>query len=117
MDVGRAPGREHDGADHPVCLGPGLHRDCGREGGQDRLEHGRRQTVTCTGPGVPYADSYGKQSSPECGHTYTRQGRYTVSATSYWTVNWSGIGQTGTIPIDFTTTTNITMGESQVINQ
>ena len=78
---------------------------------------GDGQTVTCTGPGTPYADSYGKKSSPDCGHTYTRQGRYTVSATSYWTVNWSGIGQTGTIPIDFTTRTNITMGESQVINQ
>ena len=78
---------------------------------------GDGQTVTCTGPGTPYADSYGKQSSPNCGHTYIRQGRYTISATSYWTVNWSGIGQTGTIPIDFTTTTNITMGESQVINQ
>jgi hypothetical protein len=78
---------------------------------------GDGRTVTCTGPGTPYADSYGKQSSPTCGHTYTRQGRYTVSATSYWTVEWAGIGQTGTIPIDFTTTTNITMGESQVINQ
>jgi hypothetical protein len=78
---------------------------------------GDGRTVTCTGPGTPYADSYGKQSSPTCGHTYTRQGRYTVSATSYWTVEWAGIGQTGTIPIDFTTRTNITMGESQVINQ
>mgnify|MGYP007070988387 CR=1 FL=1 len=78
---------------------------------------GDGRTIVCTGPGTPYADSYGKKISPTCGYTYTRQGRYTVSATSYWTVNWAGIGQTGTIPIDFTTRTNITMGESQVINQ
>ena len=78
---------------------------------------GDGQTVTCHGSGTPYADSYGKQSSPTCGHTYTRQGRYTVSATSYWTVTWAGIGQTGSIPIDFTSSTDITMGESQAITQ
>ncbi|MGL5827188.1 MAG: hypothetical protein ACRCYU_20580 [Nocardioides sp.] len=78
---------------------------------------GDGKSVTCTGPGTPYADNYGKKSSPTCGHTYTRQGRYTVTATSYWTLTWSGIGQSGTIPIDFATSTNVTMGESQVITQ
>ena len=73
-------------------------------------------TVTCTGPGTPYADSFGKQSSPTCGHTYTRQGTYTVRATTYWVVNWAGIGQSGTIPLDFTDTTTITMGEAQVLS-
>lgn len=72
-------------------------------------------TVSCLGHGTPYEDSYGRQSSPTCGHTYTKSGRYTVQATSYWTVNWQGIGQTGTINIDFTAATAITMGESQVI--
>lgn len=74
-------------------------------------------SVTCTGHGTPYADKYGKQSSPTCGHTYTRQGRYAVTATSYWTVAWAGIGQSGNIPLDFSRTTNITMGESQVLSQ
>jgi len=78
---------------------------------------GDGSTVTCTGPGTPYADSYGKQSSPTCGHTYTRPGSYAVSATSYWQVTWTGIGQTGMIPIDFTSTAAITMGEVQVLNQ
>lgn len=72
--------------------------------------------VTCNGPGTPYLDSYGKKSSPTCGHTYTRQGTYTVRATTYWLVTWAGIGQTGTIPLDFTGTTNITMGEAQVLS-
>ena len=34
--------------------------------------------VVCNGPGTPYEDSYGKSASPTCGHTYTRQGTYTV---------------------------------------
>lgn len=76
-----------------------------------------RPDATCTEPGTPYADSYGKQSAPTCGHTYTRTGRYTVAATSHWLVNWSGVGQTGTIPLDFTDTTAITMGEVQVLTQ
>lgn len=73
-------------------------------------------TVTCPGPGTPYADSYGKKPSPTCGYTYTRQGTYTVRATSHWTVRWNGLGQGGTIPLDFTATTNITMGEAQVLS-
>ena len=76
---------------------------------------GDGNTVTCTQRGTPYADSFGKRSSPDCGHTYTRQGTYTVRATSYWLVTWAGIGQSGTIPLDFTRTAVITMGEAQVL--
>jgi hypothetical protein len=76
---------------------------------------GDGNTVTCTQRGTPYADSFGKSSSPDCGHTYTRQGTYTVRATSYWLVTWTGIGQSGTIPLDFTRTAAITMGEAQVL--
>lgn len=78
---------------------------------------GNGDSVSCTGPGTPYADKYGKASSPTCGYTYTRQGRYTVTATSYWTVDWAGIGQSGTIPLGFSRSTTITMGEAQVINR
>ena len=78
---------------------------------------GDGSTVSCTGPGTAYQDSFGKKSSPTCGHTYTRQGTYTVRATSYWTVQWAGVGQSGTIPLNFTQTTNITMGEAQVLTQ
>jgi hypothetical protein len=77
---------------------------------------GDGSTVTCKTPGTPYADSFGKKSSPDCGHTYTRQGTYVVAATSYWTVTWAGIGQTGTIPLDFTQQATIVMGESQVLS-
>jgi hypothetical protein len=76
---------------------------------------GDGNTVTCTKRGTPYEDSFGKSASPDCGHTYTRQGTYTVRATSYWRVTWAGIGQSGTIPLDFTRTAVITMGEAQVL--
>ncbi len=74
-------------------------------------------SVTCAGRGTPYADGYGRRGSPTCGHTYTRAGTYTVTATSYWTVDWTGLGQTGTIPLDFARSATITMGEAQVLAQ
>ncbi|MGI5188956.1 hypothetical protein ACQEVI_12525 [Promicromonospora sp. CA-289599] len=78
---------------------------------------GDGNTVTCVGPGTPYEDRYDISDSPDCGYKYTKQGKYEVTATSYWTVQWEGIGQTGTIPLDFTSTANIVMGEAQVITQ
>lgn len=74
-------------------------------------------TVTCHGPGTPYADQFGTRPSPDCGHTYTRQGRYTVTATSNWTVTWSGIGQTGVIPLSFARSVSLVMGEAQALTQ
>ncbi len=83
----------------------------------DRIEWdmGDGTVVTCTTPGVVYEDRFQDLPSPECGHTYTEDGHYTVSATSYWVVEWSGLGQSGTIELDFTDSTDITMGEVQVI--
>lgn len=76
---------------------------------------GDGHAVTCHGRGTPYRDAFGKQSSPTCGYTYNHQGRYAVSATSYWVVQWEGIGQTGEIPLNFVQTAAITVGEAQVI--
>lgn len=73
--------------------------------------------VVCFSKGTPYADSFGRQPSPDCGHTYTRQGSHVVTATSFWSVTWAGVGESGVIPLDLSQTTNITMGESQVINR
>lgn len=71
-------------------------------------------SVSC-GRGTPYTDAFGAQESPTCGHVYTKQGRYTVSATSFWEVEWSGIGEAGTITIDLSESESITVGEAQVI--
>ena len=67
--------------------------------------------------GVPYQDVFGKQSSPSCGHTYTQQGEYTVSATSHWVITWIGLGQSGTIRLDLTQQVPIAVGEVQVLRQ
>jgi hypothetical protein len=85
----------------------------------DRIvwDMGDGTTVTCVGAGTPYEDRYDISDSPDCGHNYTEQGEYEVTATSYWTVQWQGVGQSGTIPLDFTSTASIVMGEAQVITQ
>lgn len=77
---------------------------------------GDGQIVTC-GAGTPYRDSYGSSPSPDCGHVYTEQGQYTVTATSHWVVTWSGIGQVGTISMNLTESALVTIGEAQVLTQ
>lgn len=72
--------------------------------------------VTCRSAGVLFADGDGGRESPDCGYTYTRQGRYTVRATSHWTVTWtSNSGAGGTIPLAFTATRILDVGEIQVV--
>ncbi|MGC4894523.1 hypothetical protein [Micromonospora sp. DT31] len=57
--------------------------------------------VTCTGPGTPYrADGpRAGSTSPDCGldDGYPTAATYQVSATTFWTVEWSGGGQRGEI--------------------
>lgn len=78
--------------------------------------------VVCNKPGTPYDPSYGRTSSPDCGHTYEKSSAqedgeyYTVTATSSWVVTWSGAGQTGTILLNgLTRSTQIRIGEAQVL--
>jgi hypothetical protein len=78
---------------------------------------GDGEVVVCRTPGTPYEDSYGRQDSPDCGYTYTRQGVYQVWARSYWSVDWSGLGQSGSIPLQFANSVRITVGEAQVLTQ
>lgn len=54
------------------------------------------------GKGTPYDPSFDAASSPTCGHRYDAPGRYPVTATSNWTVDWSGAGQSGTITFTLT---------------
>lgn len=78
--------------------------------------------ISC-GAGTPYADHYGKKDSPTCGHRYQvtsadePKGAYTVTATSYWVVEWAGGGMTGTIEFDLSDTESVRVGEAQVLTQ
>lgn len=76
---------------------------------------GDGETVACTSTGTTYADSFGVSSSPDCGYRYTKQGTYTVTATSYWTINWSGIGESGVINQTYTSSVVVTIGELQTV--
>jgi len=76
---------------------------------------GDGEVVVCRTPGTPYEDRYGNQSSPDCGYRYSKQGVYTVRATSYWMVKWRGVGERGDILLNFTQAAIITVGEAQVL--
>lgn len=92
----------------------------------DRIEYdmGDGGTVVCAGAaaaGTPYDESYGGGPSPTCGYEYPSISNdqpgnaYTITATSYWTADWTGGGQTGSIPVELDETTTLRVGEVQVI--
>jgi len=82
---------------------------------------GDGSSVTCHGAGVPYSAGWGAQDSPTCGHRYQHTSEdqpgmaYTVTATSYWTINWFGGGGAGVVPQQVAATTRIQVGEFQAI--
>ncbi|MFI5689469.1 ATP/GTP-binding protein [Streptomyces sp. NPDC051636] len=84
---------------------------------------GDGSTVTCNGPGTAYQASYGKQESPTCGHTYSstsaaqKGGKFTVTATSTWTVDWhvNGGGETGQLTATRQSQQQVAIGELQVV--
>lgn len=57
--------------------------------------------------------------SPTCGHVYDTAslpaGSYTVTATSHWTVAWSGMGLSGTLPASLTASRAVPVGELQAV--
>lgn len=54
-------------------------------------------------------------ASPDCGHVYEQDGRYTVTATSTWSVNWSAAGFTGTLPLQLSRSADVVVGEVQAV--
>ncbi len=78
---------------------------------------GDGSSVTCTGPGTEYEDSYLDSDSPDCGYRYQESGHFDVSATSTWGIDWSGMGQAGTVEMQLRQDTRLTIGEVQVLNQ
>ncbi|WP_369228453.1 ATP/GTP-binding protein (plasmid) [Streptomyces sp. R39] len=82
---------------------------------------GDGSSVTCSGPGTPYQASEGMAESPTCGHVYaqtsagTATGTYPVSATSTWTIDWQGGGQSGRVTEVRQTNEQVAVGEIQVV--
>lgn len=80
--------------------------------------------VTCSGKnaaGTPFEARFAGQPSPTCGYTYTRTSAgqpgeaFTVTVTAYWTITWSGGGQSGTIPVQVSRSVQKMVGEIQVL--
>lgn len=78
---------------------------------------GNGDVVRC-GRGTPYPRfrSVPDPRSPDCGYVYTRDGDYRISATARWRVRWSGIGESGVIPMELTASGDLTIAEIQVVN-
>ena len=84
---------------------------------------GRR--VVCANPGTPYAASYGGSRSPTCGHVYAApsrtapSGRYPVTATTTWEIDWFvvGGGQTGALTVTRSSATSVRIDELQVVTK
>lgn len=77
---------------------------------------GNGDVVTCDGPGTPW-DGKSVGQSPDCGYTYEEDGEYDLTATTYWTVTWEGMGQSGEIPMTTQNDGQLVMGEAQVLTQ
>lgn len=81
-------------------------------------------TVTCTTAGTPYKAEFGKKDSPDCGTRYRDPsstqpgGRYHVTATSTWQVDWqvNGGGETGQLAATRNNAVDINVAEVQVLN-
>ena len=81
---------------------------------------GDGHSVTCRGGGTPYK-SWTKPGakSPDCGYTYEKpslpQGKYTVTAVTYWAVTWRVGGATGVINLPQQASTQLPVGELEAI--
>lgn len=73
-------------------------------------------SVTC-GQGTAYQVGFDDAPSPDCGHLYSAPGTYTVTGTSFWEVDWSGGGQSGTIEFTLSRETTVRVAEAFALVQ
>lgn len=91
--------------------------------GQVVWNMGDGHTVTC-GLGTPYVQGT-DGASPDCGHVYAQAssrhvpggGPWPITATSTWTVTWSGGGMSGSETLELSSTSELSVGELHVLNQ
>jgi hypothetical protein len=77
-------------------------------------------TVNCAGAGDEWTEAVEPGAkAPNCGHTYSKpslpQGSYTVAAVTNWAVTWTANGQSGVINVPAVQTTDLPVGELQVL--
>lgn len=83
---------------------------------------GDGSTVTCRNPGDPWTPQRGTGASPSCGYRYLTpsvgepDGAFEVRASTHWTVDWDGAGQSGRLTFTLTSTRDLPVTELQVLN-
>ena len=80
---------------------------------------GDGDSVTCDGPGTPYSAS-DPNATTACSYTWPAPGRFTVTATVYWSVAWTATGAPGGgnlgVQAGQPAEVPVTVTESQAIN-
>lgn len=75
---------------------------------------GDGNVVRCSTPGTAFKESMGFRDSPDCGHRYSKTGTYTVRATAYWDVTFSGAYSASTT-VPAVSDAQLQIGEYQVL--
>lgn len=82
---------------------------------------GDGQSVTCDGPGTPYARNAEQSSSPTCGYAYRGSSAgqpgdaFHVVATTTWQISWAGGGTSGQVTQTRSSSLSVRIGELQVL--
>jgi hypothetical protein len=81
---------------------------------------GDGHTINCPGTGHPWTTAVEPgRKSPNCGYAYAKpslpDNTYTVAAIANWAVTWTSNGQSGVINVPALDTTELPVGELQVL--
>jgi hypothetical protein len=116
------PGEEHLGPTRQSVSAGGVTVTAVGEVSRIAWDMGDGTTVVC-GAGTPYVPGAGGES-PDCGHVYAQAstrhvpgGAWPVTATSSWTITWSGGGLSGTETLELSSSAELVVGELHVLNQ
>jgi len=113
-------------ADGPTHVGPisdsvaGLSVSLDAKVSSLTFRMGDGHTVTCAGSGRPWSTAVQPGTkSPSCGYSYPKpslpKDNYTVAAIANWAVTWTSNGQSGVINVPAVDTTELPVGELQVL--
>jgi hypothetical protein len=113
-------------ADGPSHVGPisdsvaGLSVSLEAEVSNLTFRMGDGHTVNCPGTGHPWTTAVEPgRKSPNCGYSYAKPSlpddTYTVAAIATWAVTWTSNGQSGVINVPAVDTTELPVGELQVL--
>jgi hypothetical protein len=113
-------------ADGPTHVGPisdsvaGLSVSLDAEVSSLTFRMGDGHSVTCAGAGQPWTKSVQPGAkSPTCGYSYAKPSlpddKYAVAAIANWAVTWTSNGQSGVINVPAIDTTDLPVGELQVL--